>query len=139
LHNYECPISCLSTTNLLLEERLQMLKLHMQLTVLRCEVPFRRHGVSINVTKYSESANVTVQLERPRACPYSPPVLEWENGNVTSCQLVGMVPIATKEQKHLISFLCYNLSLNAKFMLKVSANGVLMDVTPLPVCKFVTS
>jgi len=85
--------------------------------------------------KDSESANVTVQLERPRTCPYSP-VLEWGNGNETRCQRVRMVPIATREWEHLLRFICHNLPLNARFMLKVFADRVSMDMTFLPVCKY---
>jgi len=52
---------------------------------------------------------------------------------VTSCQLVGK---PTREQEHLLHFICYNLPLNARFTLKVFAGGVPMDITPLPVCKY---
>ena len=73
-------------------------------------------------------------FQRPRAYQYSP-VLEWGNGNETHCQH-GMVPIATREREHLLRFICHNLPLNARFMLKVFAGHVPMDMTPLPVCKY---
>ena len=73
-------------------------------------------------------------FQRLRAYRYSP-VLEWGNGNETSCQR-GMVPITTREREHPLRFICHNLPLNARFILKVFAGRVPMDMTPLPVCKF---
>jgi len=96
------------------------------LRVETCKVPTRHHGVNINVTKDSESANVTVQLERPGECPFLrySLTLEWENGTVTRYQPTN---------EHPLHFTYHNLSLNTRFTLKVSADG---DMSPVPVCKY---
>lgn len=78
-----------------------------------------------NVNLLHEVFTCLLSLQRPGECSFLrySLTLEWENGTVTGYQPTN---------EHPLRFIYHNLSLNTRFTLKVSADGVM---SPVPVCK----